>query len=148
MRHPSIFTASWVLLLVLAAAISAISVFSATRALNRTPDTVVSGFSIDELGTTNPAAADALRGRRLTASAWALGCGLMFLLVVVGPYRRGERWAWWAVLIAIGASQVLSLLRIPMMDTRLGSDGSLMILGVIAVGLVLGAPRMFARAND
>lgn len=145
MRHPSIFIASWVLLLLLAVAISAISTFSASRALLRGPDIVVSGFSIDELGTSKPEAADALRGRRLTASAWALGFGLLCMLVVFGPYRRGESWAWWALLIAFGLSQVVSLLRVPMMGTRLGADASIIILVVLAVGLLAGAPRMFAN---
>lgn len=147
MRHPSIFVASWVLLLLLTVAISGISAFSASLALSRRPDTIVAGLSIDELATGRPEAADALRGRRLTASGWALAMGLLAVLVIAGPYRRGERWAWYALLLSFGVSQGLSLLRVPVLGSSLGAGASAVILTVVGIGLLAGVPRMFLDRN-
>ncbi len=148
MNHPSIFTTSWVVLLLLAAALTAFSLFSASLALRRAPDALTGNYTVEQVESASHEAADAIRGRRLTASAWAFGCGLFLAFIVLGPYRRGERWAWWALLVAFGGTQVLSMLRVPLMGVRPGASTALILLVVLAVGLLAGAPRMFASAKS
>jgi len=143
MRHPAIFTASWCLLVLLAVALSLLSLLSAGSALRRAPDAISHGYSIEKVAETDAEAADAMRGRRLTAAAWAFGCALFLGFIVLGPYRRGERWAWWALLVAFGSVQVLSLLRTPVLGLRQGASAALIPLVILAVGLLLGAPRIF-----
>lgn len=145
MRHSSLFTASWVVLLLLSVAMCALSLVSAARPLRRAPDGITANYSIEQLDGTNHEAADALRGRRLTAAAWAVGCGLFVGFIVLGPYRRGERWAWWALLVSIGAVSLVSLARIPIMGISQGTAGYVTIFVVLMIGLLAGAPRMFAN---
>jgi hypothetical protein len=62
--------------------------------------------------------------------------------VTIGPYRRGDTWAWWAVLVSTLVMTIGSVLRIPFLGTRLGATVSLIQLGVIGLGLALGAGRL------
>jgi hypothetical protein len=64
---------------------------------------------------------------------------------VLVPYRRGERWAWWALLMSLGISQLLSIARIPALGTNQGAAASGILLAFLLIGLLLGAPRMFAK---
>src|SRR5262245_31603212 len=93
-----LFTASWVLLLVLAAAVAFLSITSTMNAFGGSPDALTPGFTVEQLSAVNQEAATAMRGRRVTAATWALGYALLLGAVVLVPYRRGERWAWWALL--------------------------------------------------
>lgn len=94
----------------------------------------------------------AQRGRRGTAASFAAGFATFFLMIVVGPYRKGDRWAWWAILTGTLVVTVLVLLRMPFLGTTLsgpaGAAGRgtaievLMMLGLTALGLALGAGRL------
>ncbi len=145
MNHPSIFTTSWVVLLLLAAALTAVSLLSSTRALRRAPDALSPSYTVEQLEATNRDAAEAIRGRRLTASAFAVGCGLFLAFIVLGPYRRGERWAWWALLVPFGTVSLLLMARTPIMGIRQGAGVGVILLVVLLVGLLAGAPRIFAE---
>ena len=61
------------------------------------------------------------------------------------PYRRGERWAWWALLVSLGLSQGLSLLRVPMLDTMHGAGAPGVLLGLTLLALLAAVPRFFRR---
>lgn len=148
MRHPAIFTTSWVVLLLLATAVTAISFLSATRALRRMPDALTPSYTVEQLEATNHEAAEAIRGRRLTAAAFAVGCGLFLAFIAGGPYRRGERWAWWALLVSIGVASLLLMARTPIMGMRQGAGAGVVLLVVLFVGLLAGAPRMFSKDNS
>lgn len=99
-----------------------------------------------------PDFATAQRARRGTAASFAAGFATFFLIIVLGPYRRGDRWAWWAILTGTLVVTVLVLLRMPFLGTTFsGAQGAagrgtvveaLIMLGLTALGLVLGAGRL------
>ena len=91
----------------------------------------------------------AVRSRRATASAYSAGFATLLLLIIFGPYRRGDVWAWWALLIGVLVVSVVILLRIPLLDTGVGglagggaAVGVAVQLLLVGVGLALGAGRL------
>jgi len=144
-----LFIASWVILLLLHGATTLLSLQSLRLAYTSARDTLVTGYTTDQIREHGGEdAVKALKGRRATAATWALGYALLGLAVVIIPYRRGERWAWWALLISIGLSQLLSLARAIMLGTTLGNGAPGTILALALIGLLAGAPRMFANRSD
>ena len=141
-----LFLASWVLLLVVLAATALLSVQSLRIAYLGAQDVITTGYTLEQVrATAGEEAVKAIRGRRATAATWALAYALLGLAVVLGPYRRGERWAWWALLVSLGLSQLLSLLRLPLLATTLGGGAPTTLLVVTGLALLLGAPRLFKR---
>jgi hypothetical protein len=145
----TLFTVGWVLLLLMAAALTLLSINSTYLPLVSRPDDVTQSVTINDIGAkTSPEVATALRGRRVTAATWALAYGLMLWAVLLVPYRRGERWAWWAILLSLVVSQLLSLARIPMLDTQQGAAASAILIGMALVGLLLGARHVFGKRDS
>lgn len=145
----TLFTVGWILLLLLAAALTLLSINSTYLPLMSRPDGVTSSVTIDDIGAkTSPEVATALRGRRVTAATWALAYGIMLWGVLLVPYRRGERWAWWAILLSLVVSQLLSLARIPLLDTQQGAAASAILIGMALVGLLLGAGHVFGKRDS
>ena len=145
----TLFTVGWVLLLLLATALTLLSINSTYIPLAARPEGVTPSVTVDDVGAkTSPEVATALRGRRVTAATWALAYGLLLWGVLLVPYRRGERWAWWAILLSIMISQLLSLARIPMLDTQQGAAPSAILLGIAVVGLLLGARHVFGKRDS
>src|ERR1044072_1314869 len=123
-----LFFASWIILLVVVVAVALLSLQSLRIAYTGNQDSLITGFTLDQLREHGgEEAVKAFKGRRATAATWALAYALLALTVVLGPYRRGERWAWWALLVSLGVSQLLSILRVPML------------------GLLAAAPQFFRR---
>jgi hypothetical protein len=144
----TLFNVGWVVLLLLAAALTLLSINAARLPLAAAPDAITPSVTIEEIGeATSPEVATALRGRRVTAATWALGYALLLLGVLLVPYRRGERWAWWAILVSVLVSQLLSLARVPMLDTEQGAAASGIGAAVALVGLLLGAPYVFGKRD-
>lgn len=145
----TLFTVGWVLLLLLATALTLLSINATYIPLTAQPDGVTSSVTIEDIGAqTSPEVATALRGRRVTAATWALAYGLLLWGVLLVPYRRGERWAWWSILLSMVISQGLSLARIPMLDTQQGAGASAILIGMALVGLLLGAPHVFGKRDS
>ena len=48
------------------------------------------------------------------------GYGLLFLIIALVPYRRGDVWAWWAILAGTIVTCSIILLRNPVLGTNLG----------------------------
>jgi hypothetical protein len=100
--------------------------------------------------------ATAVRARRATAAAYAAGFATLFLAITLGPYRRGDSWAWWALAGGVLVVSVLILLRIPFLDVRLGATAAvtgagaartaLLELVVVGAGLALGARRLWGSS--
>jgi len=146
MKGSKLFTASWILLLILTIALAFFSLASAWVAFSGQNDQLASSTTLEHLRAVSEEAVTATRGRRVTAATWALAYAILSAWIVLGPYRRGERWAWWALLVSLGLSQIISLARIPLIGTSLGAVPSATLLAVLALGLLAGAPRIFSRS--
>ncbi|HXG91678.1 MAG TPA: hypothetical protein VNN73_04830 [Blastocatellia bacterium] len=149
-----LFVASWAILLFLFGVIAALSTASLMTAYGERPDNLVQNFKLDDIknaaeqvGASGDEVVAAFRGRRATAATWALAFALLAITVVLGPYRRGERWAWWALLITVGLSQLLSLARVLALHSSFGTGAPATILAFTLLGLLAGAPRMFSKAD-
>ena len=143
-----LFIASWVILLVVSGAIVLFSCLSLWRAYTGKPDGLTRDYSLTQIQAQGgDEAVKAFRGRRATAATFALGYGLLALAVTWIPYRRGERWAWWALFVSVGLSQFLSLLRAVMLVTGEGLSTPATLLAFSLLALLAGAPRMFAHSQ-
>lgn len=148
-----LFLASWVILLVLSIGMAAASAASMSNAYFGSTDQLgPNAVTLDQIraagGEHGEEAVKAFRGRRATAATWALGAALLSIAIVLIPYRRGERWAWWALLAGIGISQLLSLARAIFLVTTFGTATPSIILSILLIGLLAGAPRMFKKRDE
>jgi len=103
-------------------------------------------MSITELAGERPQVMTALRGRRATAAAFSGAFSTLFLLVVLFPYRRGDVWAWWALLASSAVLLIMSVLRIPFLHLNAGAETSGIFFGVTLVGLLLDVRRLRRQA--
>lgn len=143
-----LFITSWVILLVVSSAIVIFSAQSLWIAYTGRADGLTREYSLTQIGEQGgDQAVKAFRGRRATAATFALGYGLLALVVTWIPYRRGERWAWWALLISFGFSQLLSMARAVMLVTTAGVGTPAVLLAFVLLGLMAGAPRVFSRRD-
>ena len=134
-------TTSWVILVIVGALMLLGSLASLGRAYISAEDQI-GAASLAELSAGRPELAAAVRARRATAAAYAAGFATLFLAITLGPYRRGDVWAWWALLAGTLVVSLLILLRIPFLGTRLGAPAALIQLVVVGLGLALGAGRL------
>jgi hypothetical protein len=142
-----LFISSWVILLVVSGAVILFSVESLWVAYTGKPDSLTSEYTIAQIGEQGgDQAVKAFRGRRATAATWALGYALLAVAVTFVPYRRGEKWAWWALLGSLGVSQFLSLVRAIMLATTAGVSTPAILLAFVLLGLLAGVPRIFQRS--
>lgn len=141
-----LFLASWVILFVVLAATTILSVQSLWLAYTGPRDNIAREYTLEQVRASGgDDAVKAIRGRRATAATWALGYALLGLAVVLGPYRRVERWAWWALLLSLGLPQLLSLLRAPMLATTQGAGAPSVLLALTLLALLAGVPHFFKR---
>lgn len=143
----ALFLASWVLLVVVSVLIAMGSAASLIQAYSKTNENLTADYTTAQIREQGGGeeAFTALKGRRVTAATWAMAYALLAILVTVIPYRRGERWAWWALLIAIGVSQILSMARAVTLLTTSGAGLPGILLAFTLLGLMAGAPRMFGN---
>jgi len=134
-------TASWIILVVVGALTLLGGLVSLGRAYISAQDQIGT-VSLTELSVGKPEVATAVRARRATAAAYAAGFATLFLAIILGPYRRGDVWAWWVLAAGTLVLTVLILLRVPFLGTRQGAPPALIQLVVAGVGLVLGAGRL------
>lgn len=136
-------TASWVILTVLGALVLLASVISAGLAYGGN-DYPIGPKPISEIAAAHEGVGVALRGIRGTSAAYAAGYAVLYLAIVLGPYRRREVWAWWAILGGVAVIAVVTCLRVPLIGLRLGAGAALIQLGVALVGLLLEVGRLRA----
>lgn len=139
-------TVSWVILAIVGALTMLGSMASCYVAYKGSGDQI-GPVSLSQLTSGQPEVATALRARRGTAAAYAGAFATLFLAIVFGPYRRGDTWAWWAVLAGVVVLAVIILLRVPFLNTRAGGGAGLITLVVVAVGLALDAGRLRSGAR-
>jgi hypothetical protein len=141
-----LFIASWVILLIVSGAIVLLSAQSLWIAYSGGSDGLTREYTLTQIGEQGgDQAVKAFRGRRATAATWALGYALVAIAVTWIPYRRGEKWAWWALFVSLGLSQFLSLGRAVMLATTAGTGAPAVLLAFVLLGLMAGAPRMFTQ---
>lgn len=141
-------TASWILLTLVAALIVLGSLGSMFVAYfgDASIDVILPSTSLADLQVGNETAA-ALRGRRATAAAFGLGFSTLLLFVILGPYRKGGLWAWWAILCSTVAVSGIMLLRVPVLGISQGASTGGLILVVVLVGLLLDIKRLIGRPS-
>lgn len=136
-------TLSWILLLVVAVLTLLGSLESGYIALSQMGrEHIQGGPTLSDVAARQPELALAIRARRVTAAAYAAGFALLFIAVVWFPYRRGDVWSWWAILVASLALAGIMSARIPFLDTRAGVGEALLQFGLVAVGLLLDVGRL------
>ena len=134
-------TASWILLALAGALTLLGGLASLSNAYFDGPERFA-GVSIDALANGNADVIIALRARRATAAAYAAGFAAFLLVLTLGPYRRGEPWAWYAILVGTLTETLLTFGRIPFLGTRAGTGTALAQFVVVGLGLALGAGRL------
>jgi acetamidase/formamidase/creatinine amidohydrolase/Fe(II)-dependent formamide hydrolase-like protein len=133
--------ASWIVLAVAGALTLLASLASLSNAYFGGAERI-GGRTIEQLANGSPEVMTALRARRATAAAYAAGFATFLLLIALGPYRRGDAWAWWAILIGTLTEALLVFARIPFLGTRAGTAAALVQLVVVGIGLALDAGRV------
>jgi hypothetical protein len=140
--------ASWILLTVLGVAITLLSLVSVAHAYRTSDDYGIGGSRVSRVAGGDAGVATALRGIRGTSAAYGAAYGVLFLAIVLGPYRRGDAWAWKALLAAGLTQFVLVLLRIPVLGTRLGVSAAVSTVVLLVVGLLLGVGRLGGQRDE
>lgn len=134
-------TASWIILAV-AGALTLLGGLASLGVAYGSAQDQIGPASLSELSAASPGVATAVRARRATAAAYAAGFATLFLAITLGPYRRGDVWAWWALLAGTLVFSMLALLRVPFLGTRGGAGAALLTLVIVGIGLALGAGRL------
>lgn len=143
-------TLSWVVLGLVATATLVFSLLSVRLAYAGDPARDVfgqGGPSVKDISAWRVDVGTGVRARRGTAAAYATAYAVLMLTIVLVPYRRGEVWAWWALLGSAAMLAVLMWLRVPMLGTRLGASTGSVQLGATALGLLLDAGRVRGKAG-
>jgi acetamidase/formamidase/creatinine amidohydrolase/Fe(II)-dependent formamide hydrolase-like protein len=136
-------TASWIVLALAGVLTLLASLASLSNAYFSGAERI-GGVMIGELANGRAEVVTALRARRATAAAYSAGFGVFLLLIAAGPYRRGDRWAWYAILAGTLTETLLTFARIPFLGTKSGTGAALIQLVVVGVGLALGVGRLRA----
>ena len=134
--------ASWIVLAVAGSAFILISLVSAIHAYNRGDDYGIGGVRVSKVAAGREEVATALRGIRGTSAAFAAAYGVLYLAIVLTPYRRGDVWAWWALFAGSATVLAIALLRIPFLDTTLGVSAGATQFTLTMVGLLLDVRRL------
>lgn len=136
-------TVSWVMLTVLGSFVLLVSFVSAYLAYRG--DYAIGGAAVAAVAAGRQEVLLALRGIRGTSAAFAAAYAVLFLSIVLGPYKRGETWAWWSLLSALVLLGVLVVLRVPVLGAHLGVAPALMQCGIGITALLLDVSRLRAR---
>ena len=102
------------------------------------------GPSVKEIGAGDEQLVKGLRGIRGTSAAYAGAFAALFLAIVFGPYKRGDVWAWWALMAASSLFAAMVLLRLVFVGTTLGVGAATGQVFLTIVGLLLDVSRLRA----
>jgi hypothetical protein len=133
---------SWILLALVGGLTFLAALASVSVAYFQADDPMGGVMPLSELAADNPALATMLRARRGTAAAYGAGYGLLFLVITLIPYRRGDVWAWWTLLLGTLVTAGIILLRTPLLGTNLGLGAATIPLAVCVIALGLDASRL------
>ena len=133
-------TFSWIMLAVLGVLVLLLSLLSAQFAYRG--DFELGGVSIVEVAAGRDNVLSGLRGARGTAAAWGAAWAVLFLAVVLGPYRHGDVKAWWGILASLVVLAAVAGARVLFTEARLGVSTPLIILGVGVLALLVDVKRL------
>jgi len=133
-------TVSWIVLALVGVATLLIALTSASLAYRGMYP--VGGVEIDAIAAGNQDVLLGLRGVRGTAAAWAAAWAVLFLAVVVGPYRRGDVGSWWGILVSTLVMAGIVALRVPLLGLQAGTGTALVLLVVVLVALLVDVRRL------
>lgn len=139
--NPKLRMVSWILLTLVGGLTMFGSIASVGVAYFQDDDQI-GPISLSELTADRTDVATAVKARRGTAAAFAAGYGTLFLFITLVPYRRGDVWAWWALLIGAIAANGIILLRAPLLGTNLGLGAAAIPVAVSIVALLLDVGRL------
>jgi hypothetical protein len=135
-------TVSWVILAIVGALVLLGSLASASLAYRG--DFPIAEVSINEVAAGREPVLLGLRGARGTAAAWAAAWAVLFLAVVLGPYRRGDTTVWWGILASAIVLASVAGARVLLTRAQAGTGAPLVLLAVVLVALLLDARRLSA----
>ena len=133
-------TVSWVLLAIVGVLVALGSLASATLAYRG--DFPIGGISIADIASGREEVLLGLRGARGTAAAWSAAWTALFLVVVLGPYRRGDVATWWGILVSAIVLAAVAGARVAFIGARPGIGAPLILLGVVLAALLLDVKRL------
>ena len=139
-------TASWVLLTIVGALTLLASLVSAHIAYRGDYTVGAAGTRIEDVAAGRTPVLEGLRGIRGTSAAYAAAYAVLFLAIVVGPYKRGDLWAWWALFAAIVVLALIVAARKAFLTSGMGIGAALMPTGLALLALLLDVRRLTARA--
>ena len=102
----------------------------------------IGGTAVGAVASGRPQVLLALRGIRGTSAAYAAAYAVLFLSIVLGPYKRGETWAWWSLLGALVLPCILVVLRVPLLGAHLGVAPALNQCGIGVTAQLLDVSRL------
>jgi hypothetical protein len=133
-------TASWIMLTLLGSFVLLVSFVSTYIAYNGNYG--IGGTAVGAVAAGREEVLLGLRGIRGTSGAFGAGYAVLFLSIVLGPYRRGETWAWWSLLAALVLPCILIVLRVPLLGAHLGVSAGLQQCGIGVAALLLDVSRL------
>jgi hypothetical protein len=133
-------TVSWVVLAIVGVLTLLVAFLSAQLAY--WGDYQVGGVAIQEIAAGNDDVLAGLRGVRGTSAAWGAAWAVLFLAVVVGPYRRGDVTSWWGILASALVLGVVVALRVPVLGLQAGTGTALVLLVLVLLGLLVDVKRL------
>jgi hypothetical protein len=134
-------TVSWVVLTIVGVLVALGSLASAFLAYRG--DFPIGGVSIAEVASGREAVLLGLRGARGTAAAWGAAWATLFLVVVLGPYRRGDVATWWGILASVIVLGAVAGARM-MIGAQTGTGTPLVLLVLVLVALLIDVKRLTA----
>jgi hypothetical protein len=134
-------TVSWVLLAIVGVLVALLSLESANLAYRG--DFAIGGFAIGDVAGGREAVLLGLRGARGTAAAWCAAWAALFLVVVLGPYRRGDVATWWGILASTIVLGAVAGARVTI-GAQAGTEGPLILLVLVLIALLIDVKRLTA----
>ncbi len=135
-------TVSWVLLALVGVLVMLGSLESANLAYRG--DFAIGGVAIGEVAGAREPVLLGLRGARGTAAAWAAAWAVLFLAVVLGPYRRGDVATWWGILASAIVLCAVAGARVVLTGAQAGAEAPLVLLVIVLIALLIDVKRLTA----
>jgi hypothetical protein len=129
-------TTGWIVLFILGLII-ALGGLESLYVAYASVDNPVAGVSLSRLAEVHPDIPLMLRARRATAASLAFSLGILLVWIAFVPFRRAEKWAWWALGISFVLGSLLMLLRIPVLGTQSGIGQAIFTLVIVIIALAI-----------